>query len=123
MVDLKILQSDWLRAFWPIPQEQDFSQTYHLCRNTTNNINFHYRSNSVKILIHFPNLGQKSFSKNSGSATHNLINVSSTMPKFRVNLMIKLQENTNKQQDRRLDRPYFIGPFWLLQGVQQVQLQ
>ena len=24
MVDLKILQSDWLRAFWPISQEQGF---------------------------------------------------------------------------------------------------
>ena len=26
IVDLKILQSDWLRAFWPISQEQNFSQ-------------------------------------------------------------------------------------------------
>ena len=26
IVDLKILQSDWLRTFLPIPQEQDFSQ-------------------------------------------------------------------------------------------------
>ena len=26
MVDLKIPQSEWLRAFWPISQEQHFSQ-------------------------------------------------------------------------------------------------
>ena len=26
MVDLKILESDWLRPFWPISQEQDFFQ-------------------------------------------------------------------------------------------------
>ena len=26
IIDLKILQSDCLRAFWPISQEQDFSQ-------------------------------------------------------------------------------------------------
>ena len=26
IVYLKILQFDWLRAFWPMPQEQDFSQ-------------------------------------------------------------------------------------------------
>ena len=26
LVDLKILQSDCLRAFWPISQKQDFSQ-------------------------------------------------------------------------------------------------
>ena len=25
IVDLKILQSDWLRAFWPVSQEQDLS--------------------------------------------------------------------------------------------------
>ena len=27
MVNLKILEPDWLRPFWPISQEQDFSQT------------------------------------------------------------------------------------------------
>ena len=26
IIDLKILQSDWLRAFWPISQEQGFSE-------------------------------------------------------------------------------------------------
>ena len=49
ILDLKILQSDWLRAFWPISQEQDFSQIWDLCRNIANNINFHYRTTSVKI--------------------------------------------------------------------------
>ena len=33
IVDLKILQSDWLRAFWPISQKQDFSQ-YGICAGT-----------------------------------------------------------------------------------------
>ena len=32
-VDLKILRSDWLRAFWPISLEQDFSQ-YNICAGT-----------------------------------------------------------------------------------------
>ena len=41
-VDFKILQFDWLKAFWLIYQEQDFSQ------KTASNINFHYRTNSVK---------------------------------------------------------------------------
>ena len=49
--DLKILESDWLRAFWPISLEQDFSQIQVLCRSTANNINFHYRTNSVKINV------------------------------------------------------------------------
>ena len=39
MADLKMLQSDQLRAFWPISQKQDFPQIYDLCRNTANNIN------------------------------------------------------------------------------------
>ena len=49
MVDLKILQSELLRAFWPISQEKNLSQIEDLCRNTENNINFHYRTNSGKI--------------------------------------------------------------------------
>ena len=49
MVDWKILQFDWLRTFWPISQESEFSQISDLCRNTANNIDFHYRTNSVKI--------------------------------------------------------------------------
>ena len=40
MVDLKTLQTEWLRAFcqnvWPISQEQD----NYMCRNTVTNINF-----------------------------------------------------------------------------------
>ena len=50
MVDQKILQFDWLRTFWPISQEQNFFQIWDLCRNTANNIDFHYISNSVKII-------------------------------------------------------------------------
>ena len=44
--DLKIMQSDWLRAFQSISQEQDFSQILDLYGNK--NINFHYRTNSMK---------------------------------------------------------------------------
>ena len=47
--DLKILQSDWPRAFWPISQEPDFSKTWDLLQNTANNVNFRYRPNSEKI--------------------------------------------------------------------------
>ena len=34
IVDLKILQSDWLRAFRPVTLEPDFSQIWDLHRNT-----------------------------------------------------------------------------------------
>ena len=43
--------------------------------------------------------------------------------KIQTNLKIQFQENTLTGQDRRMYRPYFIGPLWLLLQVQQVQLQ
>ena len=39
---VKILQSKWLIAFWPIAQEQDLSQIEDLCRNRANHLNSHY---------------------------------------------------------------------------------
>ena len=42
IVHSKIMQSDWLRGFWPISQKQRFSQILDLCRNTANNKHFHY---------------------------------------------------------------------------------
>ena len=49
MVDKKFLKSDWLRTFWPIFQEQKFSQIWDLSMNTANRIYFHYRTNLVCI--------------------------------------------------------------------------
>ena len=46
---LNILQSDYLGGFWPISQEQGFSQIQYLRKNTVINVNFHYTANSVKI--------------------------------------------------------------------------
>ena len=43
--------------------------------------------------------------------------------------MIQLQENAwadgrmEGWKDRKTDRPYFIGPFWLIPGVQKVHIQ
>ena len=53
IVDLKIMQSDLLRAFWTISPEQDLFQRMDLCRNTADNINFYYETNSVNIKDHF----------------------------------------------------------------------
>ena len=44
-----ILQSDWLKTFWAVSQEQKLSQIWDLCRKTGNKINFHQRTPSVKI--------------------------------------------------------------------------
>ena len=48
MVDSKILESNWMRTLWHISKEPEFSQIWDLCRHTANNINFHYRRNSVE---------------------------------------------------------------------------
>ena len=50
---LKMVQSEWQRAFWPISTEQDFYQTQIMYRNRANNKNFHYRTNSVKLKDNF----------------------------------------------------------------------
>ena len=49
IVNLKILQSEWLRAIWPISWEPEFPQVWDLCKNTANIIKFFYRPNSEKI--------------------------------------------------------------------------
>ena len=41
MVHLKLLETDWLRAFWPIAQDKTFSKRWDLHRNRVNNIRFH----------------------------------------------------------------------------------
>ena len=73
-VDLKILQSDWPRAFCPISQEVDFSQIRDLCNDTGINLNFLNREIQKKLmnkfsnkfkLAHFPHFWGKSiFSQN-----------------------------------------------------------
>ena len=62
---------------------------------------------------------KKSFLKKYG--THKLITFSSTIPTFKETYdpIPRKQPNTVG----RKDRSYFIGPFQLLLGVRQVQLQ
>ena len=90
---LKILQSDWLRGFWPISQEQDLFQIKDLSMNIANNKNFQklmtkfffkFTKNLIfdLFLAHFPNFGVKVFPKNR-AVMHNFIRISGTMPKFR----------------------------------------
>ena len=50
-VDLKILQSDWLRRFWAISQEQEFFQVWGLCKNTAVNIKHLCKPNSEKKIM------------------------------------------------------------------------
>ena len=55
IINSKILQSDWLRWFWPISPEPDFSQVWDLCKNTANNMSFLYRPTSEKLMSKFFN--------------------------------------------------------------------
>ena len=49
IVNLRILQSDWSRAFWPISQKPRFSEVWDLCKNTADIIKSLYKPNSEKI--------------------------------------------------------------------------
>lgn len=44
---IKMLQSDWRRAFRFISQKPDFSEIWDLRGNAANGINFHYRTNPI----------------------------------------------------------------------------
>ena len=105
--------------------EQDFSHIQDLCRNTAN-MNFHYRTNWLKIndqiflliqktlfLAHFPNfLGKKGFSKKSGSVRH----IAPCQNSEKSNDPA-LKNHPDRRQDGTTDRRYFIGPFQLLLQV------
>ena len=143
MFDWKILQSDWLRIFWSISQEPEFSQIRDLCRNIANNIHFHYRTNSVKInnkifqyikktlfFAHFwpifPIFGAKNFFLEnpalSCTTSYGFLascqNVEKTNDKF-LPRQTKGNAWTDQRTDGRRDRPYFIGPFQLTPGVRK----
>ena len=75
---------DWLITFWSRSQKPEFSQIWDFSRNTANNINFHYRTNSLKIDDKLFQYIWLSCTK-SGSVMHNFISFSSIMPKFRKN--------------------------------------
>ena len=132
VINLKMLQSDWLRAFWSNLQKK-ISQIWDLFWNTKNNIKIHYRTNSVKSIEKRPYFwpispnfgGKKSFSKISSSIMHNFIRVSSSMSKFKKKRSNSKEATTQMewQAEGQKDRPYFKRPFWLLLRVQQVPLQ
>ena len=113
-----------------------------MCRNTAININFHYRSNSVK-MTKFSNKLKKPcfwpisgpFSQFSGKKiffpeTPALSRTTS----YEFLAPCQISEITNdtiprragggteRRKDGRTDRPYFIGPFRLLPGVQKINL-
>ena len=67
------MQSDWLKPFWPISQEQDFSLLWDLCRIIANNKHF-IEQIQRKLMTNF-------FFKFKN-------------PIFQRNLMIEFQENT-----------------------------
>ena len=83
--------------FWPISQEPEFSQIWDLCWNTANNINVHYRTNSIEINDKifqyiqkqfwpiFPIFGAKKKLLENPAVMHNFIWVSSIMPNLRKN--------------------------------------
>ena len=111
-------------------------------RNTANNRNFHYRTNSVKIndrifqyiqknpvfgpfLSHFHNFwGKKIFLGNpalSRTTSYGFLASCQNLEKTNDKIPRKHPDGQkdrrkDKRTDGRTERPYFIGPFWLTLG-------
>ena len=87
--------------------------------------------NKFKKPCFWPIFDVKTIFPENPAVTHNFIWVSSTMLKFRKELIIQFQENAetgkgrkDRQKDiRKDDRPDFKGPFQLLPWVQQYTIQ
>ena len=123
MIHLETLQSDWLRGFWPISQEQDFFQ--RICAGTQQIKMFHIELTQLKLMTKFffkfkkPYfwpfplfLGQKKFSMKS-SCYAQLLKGFWHHAKIQRNLMIQFQENTQTDARRQRWTDYFIGSFQL----------
>ena len=67
----------------------------------------------------FPIFGTKNFFLENSAVTH-FTWVFSTMPKFRKTNDTIPRKCPDRRKDERTDRPYFIGPFQLMLGVQQL---
>ena len=76
-----------------------------------------------------PILGAEKVFQEKGSIMHNFIMVSSTIPKLKKTNDPIPRKYPDRRKDRQKvwngeqTRPYFIGPFWLSPGVQQVHLR
>ena len=129
MTDWKILQSDWLRTFWPISRTKTFP-SMDLCRAKANNINFHYRPNSVKInnkiLAYFgpifPILKTKKIFQENLALPHTTLHLILASCQNSEKIIHTIpRKHPDKQKDRRkygrTERPYFIGPFQLALSV------
>ena len=100
ILDLKILQSDWLTAFWYIFQEQDFSHIYNLFTNTANN-------NFIIEQAHFSDFwGKKFFSKKMAcdAQLHKVFQHHAKIQRNQLNQsekLIQFQENTQTDGRRK----------------------
>ena len=121
-----------------------FSQIEDLCRNTENNIYFHYRTISVNIntkffnklkktlfLAHFWNIfpifgADRILLKNlalSRTTSYSFLVLCQNLEKNNNTILRKRPDRRkDKRKDRKTYRPCFIGSFWLPLVVQQGQL-
>ena len=132
MFDLKKSSNliDWER-FSLYLRNKIFPQTYDLCRNTTNNkfknINWPnyslFKKTNFLCLIVLISGAKKVFPKNlavSHTSWYRFLPPCQNLEKTNDPIQRKYPD---RQQDKRMDRHYFIGPTWLLPGVQQAHWQ
>ena len=108
ILDLKVLQSDWLRAFWSICLEH-FSQIEDLYKNTVNTINFNSEQVLGKLMTQFLFKFKRTYfrpifcpfplffgAKNVCQKILHAQRFSSTMPKFRETLRSNSKKTTQQ---------------------------
>ena len=83
MADIKMLESDCLKALWPISKKPDFSQLWDLCKNTASNTFFHSEQIKKKLMTKF----FKNFKKPYFGPIYN-----------KKSIMIRLQQNARMER-------------------------
>ena len=136
-----VLEIGWLknRGIWLAEnilahiQEQEFYQTWDLCRSTAHNINFHFRSTSAKINDQIFHQIQKTLFLTLFGSIFLILGAKKIFPEIlamscttsfeflapcqnleKINYIIPRKcpdRQKNGWKDGRTDRPYFIGPF------------
>ena len=113
------MRSNWLRAFWPKPQEQDFSQILDLCKNKENNIfiteqisencDQFFQIKKTLFFCRFPQFLEQKFFQKIGlscTASSRFLAPWQNSEKFHDQIPRK---HPDRCQEGRIDRPYFIG--------------
>ena len=84
---------------------------------------FFFRLKETYVWLTYPIFWEKIVFPKNQTAMHNFIRISSTMPNLMKSYDGIPGKLTDRYQEERMDRTYFIGSFPLFPGDYQAQLQ